>query len=139
MIEEASQSRRVIFRADPYDNSIRIRSLGSVKKNGVCNFPVFVIYYLNQFWVAPPWIGPHSDSATLPPWWVDKKLGWKIQYSVRNRIEMTVFNVIVLLFSTGAAVISAICAYLARKPSRRDMVDTLKLEILRVVSTLEGQ
>ena len=52
---------------------------------------------------------------------------------------MTVFNVIVLLFSTGAAIVSAICAYLARKPSRRDMVDTLKLEILRVVSTLEGR
>ena len=52
---------------------------------------------------------------------------------------MTVFNVIVLLFSTGAAVVSAICAYLARNPSRRDMVDTLKFEILRVVSTLEGR
>ena len=49
------------------------------------------------------------------------------------------FNVIVLLFSTGAAVVSAVCAYLARKPSRRDRVDTLKLEILRVVSTLEGR
>ena len=52
---------------------------------------------------------------------------------------MTVFNVMVLLFSTGAAVVSAVCAYLARKPSRRDMVDTLKLEILRVVSTIEGR
>ena len=52
---------------------------------------------------------------------------------------MTFFNVIVLLFSTGAAVVSAVCAYLARKPSRRDMVDTLKLEILRVVSTIEGR
>ena len=52
---------------------------------------------------------------------------------------MTTFNVIVLFFSTGAAIVSAICAYLSRTPSRRDMVDTLKLEILRVVSTLEGR
>ena len=52
---------------------------------------------------------------------------------------MTVFNIIVLLFSTDAAIASAICAYLARKPSRRDMVDTLNLEILRVVSTIEGR
>ena len=54
-------------------------------------------------------------------------------------MEMTVFNVIVLLFSTEAAIVSAVCAYLARKPSRRDMVDTLNLEILRVVSTIEGR
>ena len=52
---------------------------------------------------------------------------------------MTTFNVIVLLFSTGAAVVSAICAYLSRKPSRRDMVDTLKLEILQTVYTTEGR
>ena len=25
---------------------------GGVKKNEVCNFPIFVIYYLNQSWVA---------------------------------------------------------------------------------------
>ena len=25
--------------------------------------------------MAPPRIGPHSDSATLPPWWVDKRTG----------------------------------------------------------------
>ena len=52
---------------------------------------------------------------------------------------MTIFNVVVILFSTGAALVSAYCAYLSRKPSRRDMVDTLKLEILRLVSTIEGR
>lgn len=52
---------------------------------------------------------------------------------------MTVFNVIVLFLSTGAAVVSAVCAYLARKPSRRDMVDILKIEILRVTYTEEGR
>ena len=52
---------------------------------------------------------------------------------------MAIFNVVVLLFSTGAALVSAYCAYLSRKSSRRDMVDTLKLEILRLVSTIEGR
>ncbi len=51
------------------------------------------------------------------------------------------FNVIVLLFSTGAAVVSAICAYLtfrfSRKLSTQEKLDILKAEILRVVSPLE--
>ena len=45
-----------------------------------------------------------------------------------------------------AAAISASCAFLtlliymfSKRPSRREMVDILKFEILRVVSTLEGQ
>ena len=30
-------------------------------------------------WVAPPRIGAHSDSATLPPWWVDIRTGLENQ------------------------------------------------------------
>ena len=51
-------------------------------------------------------------------------------------INATIFAV---FLSAGAAVISAICAVLARKPSRRDMLDILKVEILRVVYTTEGR
>ena len=45
--------------------------------------------------------------------------------------------------SAAAAVVSAIFAGLAfmfsRKPSRRDVVDTLKIEILRLVYTTDGR
>ena len=48
-----------------------------------------------------------------------------------------------VLLSIGAATVSAICALLtflfSRKLSRRDMVDTLKIEILRVVSSVQGK
>ena len=47
------------------------------------------------------------------------------------------------LISAAAAAVSAIFAGLAfqfsRIPSRRDMVDTLKVEILRIVYTTEGR
>ena len=49
----------------------------------------------------------------------------------------------VVLISAGAAAISAISALLAflfsRRLSRRDMVDILKIEILRVVSSVQGR
>ena len=55
----------------------------------------------------------------------------------------TDFNNVALLISAGAAAISAISALLAflflRKLSRRDMVDILKIEILRVVSSVQGR
>lgn len=45
--------------------------------------------------------------------------------------------------STLAAAVSAVCALLtflfSRKRSRRDMVDILKIEILRVVSSVQGR
>ena len=44
-------------------------------RHKICNYSAFLLYYPNQFWVAPPRIGPHTDSATLPPWWVGKGLG----------------------------------------------------------------
>jgi len=48
-----------------------------------------------------------------------------------------------VLVSAGAAAVSAICALLAflfsRKLSRRDMVDLLKIEILQVVSSVQGR
>ena len=50
-----------------------------------------------------------------------------------------IFNDAAVLVSAGAAAVSAICAYLSRKPSRRDMVDTLKLEIMQMVYTTEGR
>ena len=57
--------------------------------------------------------------------------------------QAPIYTNVAVLISTGAAAVSAICALLAflfsRKLSRREMVDTLKLEILRVVSTLEGR
>ena len=55
----------------------------------------------------------------------------------------TVFNDFAVLVSAGAAAISAISALLAflfsKKLSRRDMVDTLKIEILRLVSSVQGR
>ena len=57
--------------------------------------------------------------------------------------QVPIYTNLALLISTGAAAISAICALLtfwfSRKLSRREMVDILKFEILRVVSTLEGR
>ena len=53
--------------------------------------------------------------------------------------DATIFNDAAVLVSAGAAAVSAICAYLSRKLSRRDMVDTLKLEILQMVYTTEGR
>ena len=48
-----------------------------------------------------------------------------------------------VLVSTLAAAVSAFCALLtflfSRKLSRRDMVDILKIEILRVVSSVQGR
>ena len=45
--------------------------------------------------------------------------------------------------STLAAAVSAVCALLtflfSRKRSRRDMVDILKIEILRLVSSVQGR
>ena len=45
--------------------------------------------------------------------------------------------------SAAVAAMSALCALLtflfSRKPSRRDMVDILKIEILRVVSSVQGR
>ena len=38
----------------------------SPKTTGIILAPLR--YYSNQFWAAPPRIGAHSDSATLPPW-----------------------------------------------------------------------
>ena len=49
----------------------------------------------------------------------------------------------VVLISAGAAAISAISALLAflfsRRLSRRDIVDILKIEILRVISSVQGR
>ena len=57
--------------------------------------------------------------------------------------QVPIYTNVAVLISAGDAAVSAICALLAflfsRKLSRREMVDTLKLEILRVVSTLEGR
>ena len=54
-----------------------------------------------------------------------------------------IFNDAAVLVSAGAAAIGALCALLtfllSRKLSRREMVDILKFEILRVVSTLKGR
>ena len=54
-----------------------------------------------------------------------------------------IFNNAAVLVSAGAAAISAIFAGLAflfsRKLSRRDMVDILKVEILQVVSSVQGR
>lgn len=51
----------------------------------------------------------------------------------------TIFNDAAVFLSAGAAVVSAICAYLSQKPSRRDMIDILKVEILQVAYTEEGR
>ena len=54
----------------------------------------------------------------------------------------TVFNDVALLVSVGAAIsaMSALLAFLySSKLSRRDMVDILKIEILRVVSSVQGR
>ena len=55
----------------------------------------------------------------------------------------TILNNPAVIFSTGAAIVSAICALLtflfSRKLSRRDMVDILKVEILQVVSSAQGR
>ena len=57
--------------------------------------------------------------------------------------QVPIYINVAVLISASAAAVSAICALLtflfSRKLSRRDMVDTLKLEILRVVSTLKGR
>ena len=55
----------------------------------------------------------------------------------------TIFNDAAVLVSAGAAAISAFFAGLAflfsKRVSRREMVDTLKLEILLLVSVVEGR
>ena len=57
--------------------------------------------------------------------------------------QVPIYTNVAVLISAGAAAVSAICALLAflfsRKLSRREMVDILKFEILRVVSTLKGR
>ena len=54
-----------------------------------------------------------------------------------------IFNTSAVLVSAGTAALSALCALLtfllSRKLSRRDMVDTLKIEILQLVSSVERQ
>ena len=70
----------------------------------------------------------------------EKELG------LRNLTEIegntTIFGDTAVLVSAGAATISATCALLtflfSRKLSRRDMVDILKIEILRVVSSVQA-
>ena len=48
-----------------------------------------------------------------------------------------------VIISTGAAAVSAICAFLSfwfsRKMSERDMLNLVKVEILKVVSSARGQ
>lgn len=60
--------------------------------------------------------------------------------------QTAIFNNAAVLVSAGAAGISAVCALLtfvfylfSRKKSRREMVDILKLEILQVVSNVQGR
>ena len=57
--------------------------------------------------------------------------------------DATIFNDAAVLVSAGAAAISAFFAGLAflfsKRVSRREMVDTLKLEILLLVSVVEGR
>ena len=57
--------------------------------------------------------------------------------------NVTNFNNAAVLISAGAAAISAISALLtflfSRKLSRRDMVDILKVEILEMVSSVQGR
>lgn len=54
-----------------------------------------------------------------------------------------IFNNAAVLISAGAAAISALCAFLtflfSRRMSRRDMVDILKIEILEMVSSVQGR